>query len=121
MNLAESLLITLCQGFLWSHNKGPCIYCMHVCQTERDWMCVILKGSTTFYYGILGPLDKTNQLIFCMLTLYVQNWTIIKGGKFHWQITPKGSTVKFDISCILKCISFCFIEFYLVGGWVVVW
>ncbi len=60
---------------------GMHIDCMHSCQTERDFMCIILKVSTTVYYGSFGCLAKIYKLMFYMLTLYIQNGAIIKGGK----------------------------------------
>ncbi len=91
---------------------------IHACPTEKDWICVILKGSTIVYYSSLGCLAKKYKLMFYMLILYAQNGTIIKWSKIFgvyfilgrgWislQIAPKSFTISFKIPS-LYIVSIC--------------
>ncbi len=88
---------------------------MHVCPTERDWMCVILKRSTTLYYGILGVLAikyQTHVLhvdsIRPKLDYHKRGPNFGVGGTLFGvvvslQIAPKSVKMNCNISSFLYC------------------
>ncbi len=96
---------------------------MHVCQTERDWICVILKGSITVYFGVLGSLDNKNQIMFlyvdfiCTIFDYHERGPafgggyVILGGEDVLANYTKKCQREFNISSFLKCFHFVFLNF----------